>query len=210
MPPVSVATLTVSKARRLPRLAAEPRSSSDRSSPGSTLVIFTKALLLHPEITPRFFPAMPPVMLFPVMLPPALQSRMVPVTLLSPTSPPTLLPPVTVPVKEQFSTVPLLTPTIPPAISRAPLGETLPRTSRFFTTAPGWRVPNRPMGDRLPDRVSPERVWPPPSKVPPKLGMGVSSTSARDMSPVRTTLSLDQESRTQPRASSRSSSAVPI
>ena len=90
-----------------------------------------------------------------------------------PAMPPTRAAADTLPVKEQFSTRPLLMPTMPPARVPSPPGRTLPSTRRSRTTPPLWNRAKSPAGAWLPRISREEMVWLPPSSVPPKEGMGV-------------------------------------
>ena len=104
---------------------------------------------------------------------------------LMPTRPPMLSAPLTVPENEQFVMAPWFSPTKPPRVFLRSLGEMVPVTLRSRTAPVGCMYRNRPRTLPLPVRNSPEMVCPCPSKVPPKVGMGVKSTPVRSMSASR-------------------------
>ena len=88
-------------------------------------------------------------------------------------------------------------------------GSTRPSTDRSRTTPEGCMYRNSPRTLPLPVMDRPEMVWPCPSKVPPKVGMGVKSVPDRSISASRRTiLPWDQLSRVQFSASWTRSSAV--
>ena len=104
---------------------------------------------------------------------------------LMPAIPPMLSAPLTAPKNEQLVMVPWFSPARPPRVFLRSVGEMLPVTLRSRTAPLGCMYRNRPRTLPLPVIDSPEMVWPCPSKVPPKVGMGTKSAPVRSMSASR-------------------------
>ena len=208
MPPVSMDAAEVSKEVHLVMSSRKSPFKSSSLTVGSMLTVLTCALFSQDAMSPKFSPAMPPVMFSPMITPVTVHSVMAPSVLFRPAIPPIFALPVTVPSKWQFITAPWFSPTMPPTVLASPVGATRALTVKSLTTAVCCNVPNNPAGVVPLSNSMPLMVWPFPSKVPPKTGMGVKSTPSKEMSASKTTrFPTDQVSRRQFSISSIRSSA---
>ena len=97
---------------------------------------------------------------------------------------------------------------MPPTNWASPPGATVPLTVRFLMIPVAHSSPKRPAGVTCSVMCRPLIMWPLPSKIPPKVGMGKKSASSKERSAFRiTSFPTDQVSRRQFSASSRRSSA---
>ena len=113
---------------------------------------------------------------------------MAPLSSLIPAIPPTLVWASMVPLKVQDRICPLLLPATPPIFFLVPVGVRVPSICKFFTVALSCTYRKKPSLEPSPSKVRPEMVCPPPSKVPPKVGMDLKSESVRSRSPASTTV----------------------
>ena len=149
---------------------------------GSAVLVFTYARFSQFWTVPELLPTTPPVMRLEKTPPLTVQRPIKAPAAFSPQMPPARLSPLTVPEKLHPVIVPRFTPAMPPSCVALPSGLTTPSTVTLRTTPLASMMPNRPAGETLELISSPEMVWPPPSKVPPKLAAGRSDAPDREIS----------------------------
>ena len=166
----SALTDETSKSERLVRFSA--RLSFVRTSVSMNCVLMLPSLA-QPMTPPAFSPHMPPALCWETTSPSKLQQLINPVASLTPAIPPPVSWARMLPLKLQFWMIPALSPAIPPRDWALPSGSIRPSAFRFRTTAPSPIYRNSPMADPADWSMIPLIVWPCPSKVPEKNGIGV-------------------------------------